>query len=283
MKIVWSIVSAGLAIKPLALALVLLLLSLGLAFADESGPQWTATPLIKSGSSNSSSPSVNVSIPDLSNLNISGKEPSAVILGEVKIPYQEYQSRVRSIELWLESGANWTQYLEVHKGDSLELLAYTPSMGNGDLYLVNYANSSISHRGYHLQPGYYDAILRLEKVGRMMLILMVENQPSNALIIDVLPPNETVRGPRNVEQFSPGFAFVTISSDLIKGYDVYVDGVFYSSDIADGVLNGTASFKVGGDSIHTVTISKKGGPATPAYQSEHTKSFQSGFSYQLKI
>ena len=50
-----------------------------------------------------------------------------------------------------------------------------------------------------------------------------------------------------------------MTSDRIKGYDVYVDGVFYSSDIADDVLDGTANLRVGGDGIHTITISK-GGP-----------------------
>ena len=113
--------------------------------------------------------------------------------------------------------------------------------------------------------------------------MMVENQPSNALVIDALPPIEVAKGPRDIEQFSPGYALVTITSDRIKGYDVYMDGVFYSSDIADGVLDGTANFRVGGDGIHTITISKGGTFGSPGYSSEHTKSFQSGYHYLLKI
>jgi hypothetical protein len=93
-----------------------------------------------------------------------------------------------------------------------------------------------------------------------MLILTIESQPSNALIVDVLPPAEAAKGPKDVGQFSPGLAWVTITSDRIKDYDVYLDGVFYSSDMADEVLDGKASFKIGGDSIHTITVSRKGGP-----------------------
>jgi hypothetical protein len=117
----------------------------------------------------------------------------------------------------------------------------------------------------------------------MMVILTVENQPSNALVIDVLPPIEVSKGPREIEQFSPGYALVTITSDRIKGYDVYMDGVFHSSDIADGALDGTATFRVGGDSIHTIIVSKGGNFGSQEYRSEHTKSFQSGYHYQLKI
>ena len=173
--------------------------------------------------------------------------------------------------------------MEVHRGDRLELLAYTPLGGNGDLYQIDYANSSISHWGYHLQTGYSNASFRAEKVGRIMIILTVENQPSDALVIDVLPTIETAKGPKNIERFSPGYALVTIALEKVKGFDVYLDGVFYSSDIADGVLDGKATFRVGGDSVHTITISKKGSYGIPAYQSEHTRSFQSGYSYQLTI
>jgi hypothetical protein len=132
-------------------------------------------------------------------------------------------------------------------------------------------------------PGYSNVTIRADKVGMMMIVLTVENQPSNALVTDVLPPIEEAKGPRDIEQFSPGYALVTITSDRIKGYDVYMDGVFYSSDIADGVLDGTANFRVGGNGIHTITISKGGTFGTPEYSSEHTKSFQSGYHYLLKI
>ena len=263
--------------------LLFLLVAFGSACAEESGPQWTVTPWVKGDISNNSYPSTNASALVLSGLNLSGHEPSAVIMGKKRVPFWEYQSFVRSTELWLEFGTNWTQYSEIRQGQSLKLIAYTPSGGDGDLYLIDYSNSSILHKGCHLHPGYSDVTIRADKIGRMMVILTVENQPSNALVIDVLPPIEVSKGPREIEQFSPGYALVTITSDRIKGYDVYMDGVFYSSDIADGALDGTANFLVGGDSIHTITVSKGGNFGSQEYRSEHTKSFQSGYHYKLKI
>lgn len=265
------------------MASALLVLSLGLAVGAESGPQWTITPGIMDNTSNVRLPHYTLSMPVLSGFNLSGKEPNAVFLGKTRVPFRDYSSRARTTELWLESGANWTCYNEVRQGDSLKLIAYTPSGGVGDLYLIDYANGSISHSGYRLQPGYSNATLKVYKTGRLMFILAVENQPANAVIIDVLPQIQAASGPKDIEQFSPGYALVTVTSDRIKGYDVYVDGVFYSSDTADGVLDGTAIFKVGGDSIHTITISKKGILDVPEYQSVNTKNFQSGYSYRLKI
>jgi hypothetical protein len=276
-------IGGGFAVRTFAFVSALLVLSLGLAVGAESGPQWTVTPWIKDNTSNASLPHSTVSMSVLSGFNLSGQEPASVFLGKTMLPFREYSSRARTTELWLESGENWTYYNEVRQGDILKLIAYTPSGGVGDLYLIDYANGSISHSGYRLQPGYSNAILKADKTGRLMFVLAVENQPANALIIDVLPQIEEARGPKDIEQFSPGYALITITSDRIKGYDVYVDGVFYSSDTADGVLDGTASFKVGGDSVHTITVSKKGILDVPEYQSVHTKSFQSGYSYQLKI
>lgn len=77
----------------------------------------------------------------------------------------------------------------------------------------------------------------------MMFILTVENRPSDALLIDVLPTIEAVRGLKNIERFSPGYALMTITSEKVKGFDVYLDGFFYSSDIADDVLDGKATFR----------------------------------------
>lgn len=266
-----------------ALASALLVLSLGLASGAESDPQWTVTPGMTENISNVSLPHSMRSMPVLSGFNLSGREPTSVFLGKTRVPFRDYSSRARTTELWLESGKNWTCYNEVRQGDSLELIAFTPSGGIGDLYMIDYANESISHSGYRLSPGYSNATLKAYKTGRLMFILAVENQPANALILDVLPEIQAASGPKDLEQFSPGYALVTITSDRIKGYDVYLDGVFYSSDTADGVLDGKATFRVGGDRIHTITVSKKGILDVPEYQSIHTKSFLSGYSYRLKI
>lgn len=279
--VVWKMNAIILAL--VSVLLILPLMAFGSAYAEESGPQWTVTPWVKGGVSDNSHHSTNLSALVLSDLNLSGHEPSTVILGRIPVPFREYQSRVRSTELWLEDGTNWMQSSEIPQGQSLNLIAYTPLGGDGDLYLIDYSNSSILHKGCHLHTGYSSFTILMNKIGRTIVVLTVENQPSNALMIDVLPQIEEAKGPRDIEQFSPGYALVTITSDRIKGYNVYMNGVFYSSDTADGVLDGTANFRVGGDSVHTITVSKGANFGSPEYRSEHTKNFQSGYHYFLKI
>ena len=149
---VWQLNAIDLA--SVSVLLLLLLPAFGSAYAQDSGPQWTVSPWVKGDISNNSHPSTNLSVLVLSDFNISGHEPSTVILGKTIVPFREYQSRVRSTELWLESGTNWTQYSEIRQGQRLKLIAYAPSGGDGDLYLIDYTNSSILHKGYHLHPGY---------------------------------------------------------------------------------------------------------------------------------
>jgi hypothetical protein len=265
------------------LASLLILLAMGLVAAQDSSPQWTWEPWTSGNASASSAVSSNLSLPTFVKINLSSREPQSVVFGQKMIPFQEYALRIRSAELWLRSSDNWTQYLEARKGDLLEILAYSPFGESADLYGIDYAGNTVLHRSYNFAPGYYNATFKADRVGRIMLILIVKNQPSNGLIIDILPPNEAAKGPRELGQFSPGFSWVAVTSNWLKGYDVYLDGVFYSSDLADGSKDGNASFKVGGDSIHTITISRKGSLDISAYRSEHTKTFQSGYSYKLKI
>ncbi len=262
---------------------LLILLTLGVVDAQNSSLQWTWEPWIGGNASVPSNLSLNLILPAFVDINLSGREPQAVAFGKKMIQFQEYGLHSRSAELWLRSGANWTQYLEAKKGDSLEILAYSPFGGSADLYGIDYASSSIFHRSYNFGSGYHNATFKVDQIGRIMLVLTVENQPSNALIIDVLQPTQAAKGPKDLGQFSPGFAWINITSGWLKGYDVYVDGVFYSSDLADGSADGNACFKVGGDSIHTITILRKGSIGVSAYRSEHTKSFRSSYSYKLKI
>jgi hypothetical protein len=92
------------------------------------------------------------------------------------------------------------------------------------------------------------------------LLLAQESKPGNALILYVLP-RQSVQSfsPLDVSSISIGEAFVTIKSQRIEGYDVYVDGVFYSSDMSNGFLDEIASLTIGGDKARTITISQRDG------------------------
>jgi len=76
---------------------------------------------------------------------------------------------------------------------------------------------------------------------------------------------------------------VSILSESIRGYDVYVDGVFYSSDAADGALDGNAALLLSADGTHTITISQRDWQGNIVNKKEHTKDFKKNTAYTLRI
>jgi hypothetical protein len=259
---------------------ILLLLLLALAPADcAQDNSGTANSL---GSAVADAQNVS-SLPDLSPFNITTREPSAFQLGEREIPYSEYVAQARSSELWAQKNAIWTRYLLANQGDMLDLVMFTPAEGNADLYSISYVSSKIIHRSYHLSPGYYSLRPEAAEPGRTMMILAVNSQPGNALIIDVAPRPAEQAGPVKVTTSVLGKARVVIESDNVKGYDVFVDGVFFSSDAADGVVDGKASLDVAGDNIHTITVSQRDGQGNIINKREYTKEFKQNTSYTLRF
>lgn len=242
---------------------------------------WTEEPWIMNSltaqGQNSSLP-----LPDLLPFNISGQEPQAFGLGSMEVPYSEYVSRIRSSELWIRDNTTWKQYIQAHQGDRIELAAYAPKKGRADLYRITYGKDVVSHKGYDLWPGYYSVEISADDVGRTMLILVLDSQPS-AVIMDVQPSEQRPQnGPVDVKTALPGKAKVSIVSEKVKGYDVYVDGVFYSGDIADGIMDGIASFYLNGDRTYTITVSKRDVMGA-TYKNDYRRSFKGGYAYTLRI
>ncbi len=259
--------------------LVVLFSSLGLTFA-QGDEAWTEEPF--DGVLTSAGQSA-TAMPDLLPFNLTEGGPQAVRLAGSDVNFTEYASQKRSNELWVRNNLSWTQYIMAHQGERIELVTFTPTGGSADLYRIFYSSGNISHKGYRLLPGYYIMNLSAYELGRTMLIFAVDNQPANAVMIDVLPPKaEAESGPVAVESLLAKKARVTIQSDRVKGYDVFVDGAFYSSDIGDGVIDGAASFSLSGEKMHTVTISKRDSLDKTTYKSEHKKYFKGGYTYTLK-
>lgn len=220
-------------------------------------------------------------LPDLMPLNITGSEPQYILLASSKVDFMNYNRENRSNELWVEENSTWAPYLQAQQGEAIALVAYTPTGGSADLYRIYYSSGNISHKGYELLPGYYNLNMRASTLGRTMLVFAVNNQPANAVIIDIMEAKEkTASGPVPVEAALPKKAKITIKSERVKGYDVYVDGAFYSSDIADGVLDGVASFTIW-QGTHTITISDRDSLGRATYKSEHKKDFKGGYAYTL--
>jgi len=273
--------------RPFILAILILAMILLPAISVQAVPAgdltWTEEPWssanaqesLKSGSTTLSAPMA---------FNISGSEPSKIRLGDSEMNYTDYSSLPGSSELWIRMGASWSRYEEVSQGDEADLIAYTPKDGNVDLYLISYAKSTINHWSFNFLKGYHLLRLVPEESGRLFMIMAINGQPSNALILDVLPrPAEQANSPVDVKTALPGKAKVTIRSERTKGYDVYLDGVFYSSDIADGALDGMASFTMEGGETHTITISQRDGQGNIINKSEHARDFKRDTAYTLTI
>jgi hypothetical protein len=187
-------------------------------------------------------------------------------------------------ELWVRTGRQWSQYEQTYTGNDVDLIVYIPRGGDADIYLVSYAKSTINHWRFKFLAGYYLLRLRPEDSGRFFLVMALDNQPSNALILDASePPQETSISPLDVASIPVGRAKVTIKSERIKGYDVYLDGVFYSSDISDGALDGMTSFTIVANMTHTITVSQRDKQGNIFNKNEHTKSFKRDTAYILSI
>ena len=218
--------------------------------------------------------------------NLSGNEPRSIRLGERQLNYSDYISGAAyaplSSELWIRKGAVWSRYDQVTTGEDVDLIVHTPQDGSADIYLISYADSTIKHWNFKFLAGYHRLKLRPEESGRLFMLLAQGSEPGNALILDISPrQSEQSFLPLDVNSILMGDAFVTIKSQRIKGYDVYVDGVFYSSDMSDGSLDGIASLTIGGDKTHTITISQRDGQGGIINKNEHTKNFKRETAYTL--
>jgi hypothetical protein len=273
----------------MALALTFFMLLALSAWAMPSGnPVWTEEPWINPGAASLASSVPENRVTTLSDpiyFNLSGNELQSIRLGDRQFNYSDYVSGdcvPLSSELWIQKGAVWSRFSQVTAGEAVDLIVHTPQEGSGDIYLVSYANSTTRHWNHKFLAGYYRLRLTLEESGRLFMLLAQASEPGNAIILDVQPrQSEPSFSPLDVNSISMGDAFVTIKSQRIRGYDVYVDGVFYCNDNSDGSLDGIASLTTGGGKTHTITISQRDGMGGIINKNEHTKSFNRDTAYTL--
>ncbi|WP_348303229.1 hypothetical protein [Methanothrix sp.] len=137
---------------------------------------------------------------------------------------------------------------------------------------------------FNLLEGYHLLRLRAEEEGRYFMTAARKSEPGNALILDLVAKSDNASvSPLDVRTIPTGRAMVTIESERIKGYDVYLDGVFYSSDVGDGSIDGVASFTLRADKTHTISISQRDVQGNIINKSEHTKRFKRDMAYALLI
>jgi hypothetical protein len=117
--------------------------------------------------------------------------PSRIYFGSGKeIAYTQYQSAIaasRGNELWIQKGQDWSQYAIVPAGSGIQFIAYAPVGGQADYYWILQTNSlNITSKRLDLFPGYNSLNFKADEVGRHILLFVLNNQPSNAIIIDVI-------------------------------------------------------------------------------------------------
>jgi hypothetical protein len=223
--------------------------------------------------------------------NLSGNEPRFVLLDGVHQNYSDWLSCSgcdwNSSQLWIEDDWTWSRYGEITAGDPVDLVVHTSLDGNADLYLISYCNSSIAHWSIKSFKDYYHRLrLVSAETGRLFLLLVQGSEPANAVILDVQPRQigqSSDLSAVDVGEIDTGMALITVKSERIKGFDVYVDGVFFSSDLSDGSLDGNASLTVAAGVTRTITVSQRDGRGGIVNRNEHTKSFLRETAYTLWI
>lgn len=218
-------------------------------------------------------------------VDVTHKTPSKVYFGSGReVTFTQYQSAVastRSNELWIQKGADWSQYAIVPAGTVLQLIAFAPLGGQADYYeLTQTDTAGVTSKRVNFYSGYNSINYAADKVGRHILLFVLNNQPSNAVIVDVISqapslPQAPIQpspaggatnygGTAQYQTYSTtyvpqtsvatGDTPVTIQTTM-KGYDVYVDGVFVGKDGAVGdQLDGVFKFTVLGGQMHTIRI-----------------------------
>ena len=172
-----------------------------------SGP-WFGSEFTNSSSANSffSEFYINTSIPVMSGFapvkfDVTHKMPSRIYFGSgQEVLYTQYQSAMatsRGNELWIQKGADWSQYAIVPAGTGMQFIAFTPAGGQADYYeLLQTDSLNITSKRLNFYSGYNSLNFMADKVGRHVLFFVLNNQPSDSIIIDVIaqapPAQQTV-------------------------------------------------------------------------------------------
>jgi hypothetical protein len=121
---------------------------------------------------------------------IAQNSPSSVYYGSgAGLPFSQYSSQVQSQtnDLWIQGESNWTQYVICPTGTWLQLIAHAPAAGVAGFYeMVQTDTTSSKFSTYQFGQGYNSMNFQANEIGRHMLYFVIDSQPSNVVIVDVL-------------------------------------------------------------------------------------------------
>lgn len=133
-------------------------------------------------------------------IDVTHKMPSKIYFGSGReVAYSQYQSAIanaRGNELWIQKGMDWSQYAIVPAGTGMQFIAFAPAGGQADYYeLLQTDALDITSKRVNFYSGHNSINFMADKVGRHILLFVLNNQPSNAIIVDVIsqaPPAQQV-------------------------------------------------------------------------------------------
>jgi len=162
----------------------------GVSFYRQGVPETTFSPFTEYYAT-TGTPVVGGIISNPARFDITQKTPSSVHYGAgVGLPYSQYAATVpsKTNDLWVQGAKNWTQYVISPVGTWLQLVAYAPIEGPAGFYeMIQNDTTSSKYSTYQFNQGYNTMNFNADQVGRHMLYFVVNSQPSNMVIVDVLP------------------------------------------------------------------------------------------------
>jgi len=179
--------------------------SADLTFYKHAVPDTTFSPFIEYYTT-TGTPVVGGIVSNPTKFDITQKVPSSVFYGAgVGLPFSQYESVVpnKTNDLWIQGATNWTQYVISPVGTWLQLIAYAPVAGPAGFYETIQTDTTSSKRMvYQFNEGYNTMNFKADEIGRHMLYFVVNSQPSNVVIVDVLSPAQTTSSPPIVHSIS---------------------------------------------------------------------------------
>ena len=137
----------------------------------------------------SGTPVVGGIISNPTTFDIAQRTPSRIYYGNGQgLPYTQYVSTVpsKTNDLWIQGATNWTQYVVSPVGTWLQLVANAPVGGSAGFYeMIQTSTTSSKYNTYQFNSGYNTMNFYADQVGRHTLYFVVNNQPSNVVVVDV--------------------------------------------------------------------------------------------------
>jgi hypothetical protein len=138
---------------------------------------------------------------------IAQKTPSKIYYGTGQaLPYSQYVSTMpsKTNDLWVQGATSWSQYVVSPVGTWLQLVANAPVGGSAGFYEVVQTNTTTQkYSTYQFNQGYNTMNFNADQVGRHMLYFVVNNQPSNVVIVDVLAQAPAAGSTTPVNTYTP--------------------------------------------------------------------------------